>query len=120
YEVGIKRAGLVALNASVFHYQYKDLQTFMREGSAPVQFVGNVPKAKIDGADIDATLRVIDGLTLVGGFGVLKTELGEFTSPSGGTVPAGNQLANSPKMTWNAMVRYELPLFGSGLGIALQ
>jgi iron complex outermembrane recepter protein len=120
FELGVKRAGVVALNASVFHYDYKDLQTFMREGSAPVQYVGNVPDAKVDGLDAETTLRVIDGLTLIGGLGLLRTELGEFTGPGGNTVPAGNTLANAPEMTWNALARYELPLFDTGLGVALQ
>lgn len=120
YEVGVKRAGTIALNASVFMYDYKDLQTFMREGSAPVQFVGNVPEAEVQGADADVTLRLFDGLTLVAGVGVLDTELGEFTSPSGSAVPAGNKLANSPEMTWNALARYELPLFATGLAVAVQ
>jgi iron complex outermembrane recepter protein len=85
-----------------------------------VQYVGNVPDAKVDGLDVDTTLRVIDDLTLVGGFGMLKTELGEFTGPAGNMVPAGNKLANAPAMTFNALARYELGLFQTGLGVALQ
>jgi iron complex outermembrane receptor protein len=120
YEIGVKRAGRVALNASVFRYKYQDLQTFMREGSAPVQFVGNVAEADVQGADLDTTLRVLDGLTVVAGVGLLKSELGEFQAPGGGNVPAGNTLANAPEMTWNGLVRYELPLFETGLAVAVQ
>lgn len=120
YELGVKRAGLVALNASVFHYDYKDLQTFMRNASAPVQSMGSVSKAQVDGVDLDTTLRLIDGLTVIAGVGALKTKLGEFTGPNGQAVPAGNELGNSPKLTWNALARYELPLFSTGLGVALQ
>jgi iron complex outermembrane receptor protein len=120
YEAGVKRAGRIALNASVFRYEYENLQTFMREGSAPVQFVGNVPEAEVEGADFDTTLRVLDGLTLVAGVGLLRSELGAFQGPSGNNVPAGNTLANAPETTWNALVRYELPLFGTGMAVALQ
>jgi len=120
YEAGVKRAGRISLNASVFSYQYTNLQTFMREGSAPVQFVGNVKDAEVQGADVDTTLRVLDGLTLTAGVGTLKTELGAFQAPGGGNVPAGNKLANAPEMSWNALARYELPLFETGMAIAVQ
>jgi iron complex outermembrane recepter protein len=120
YEVGVKRAGLVALNASAFWYDYENLQTFMREGTAPVQYVGSIPEAKIKGVDVDTTLRVLDGLTVMAGLGLLETELGPFTGPGGQPVPAGNKAANAPEMTWNLLARYELPLGASGLDIALQ
>jgi iron complex outermembrane recepter protein len=120
YEVGVKRAGLIALNASYFWYDYENLQTFMREGSAPVQFVGSIPEAQIAGLDFDTTLRVLDGLTVRAGLGLLKTELSAFTGPTGGSVPAGNRAANAPEMTWNALARYELPIFQTGLDFAIQ
>jgi iron complex outermembrane recepter protein len=116
----VKRAGLVALNASAFWYDYENLQTFMREGTAPVQYVGSIPEAKIKGVDVDTTLRVLDGLTVMAGLGLLETELGPFTGPGGQPVPAGNKAANAPEMTWNLLARYELPLGASGLDIALQ
>jgi iron complex outermembrane receptor protein len=126
-EVGGKLAGAIALNGSLFHYDYKNLQTFMRDGSAPVQFVGNIPEAEIDGVDLDATLRVLDGLTLIAGVGLLETKLGEFLGPDGPDPdadpdphPAGNKAANAPELTWNALARYELPIFETGLAAALQ
>ena len=127
YEVGAKLAGPIALNASVFHYDYKNLQTFMRDGTAPVQFVGNIPTAEIDGLDFDVTLRLLDGLTLIGGVGLLDSSLGAFVGPDGADPdqdpdphPAGNKAANAPELTWNVLARYELPLFETGLGVALQ
>jgi iron complex outermembrane recepter protein len=127
YELGAKLAGAIALNASVFRYDYRNLQTFMRDGSAPVQFVGNIPEAEITGADFDATLRVLDGLTLIAGVGLLDARLGAFLGPDGPDPdqdpdphPAGNRAANAPEFTWNALARYELPIFETGLVVALQ
>jgi iron complex outermembrane receptor protein len=127
YEIGAKLAGAIALNASVFQYDYKNLQTFMRDGTAPVQFVGNIPEAEIRGADFDATLRVLDGLMVIAGVGLLESTLGAFVGPDGPDAdsdpdqhPAGNRAANAPEFTWNLLARYELPLFETGLGIALQ
>ena len=127
WEIGGKLAGLVALNASVFHYDYRNLQTFMRDGTAPVQFVSNIPEAEIDGVDADATLRLFDGLTLVVGVGLLDTKLGAFLGPDGPDPdqnpdphPEGNKAANAPEMTWNALARYELPIFETGFVVGLQ
>lgn len=39
---------------------------------------------------------------------------------NGDPVPAGNQLPNSPGLTWNALARYEIPVFETGLLSALQ
>lgn len=127
YEAGAKLAGAIALNASVFRYDYKNLQTFMRDGSAPVQFVANIPQAEIQGADFDATFRLFGSLTLIAGVGLLETTLGAFLGPDGPDPdaepdphPEGNKAANAPEFTWNALARYELPLFETGLALALQ
>lgn len=119
YEVGYKFSGPVSVNASAFRYDYTDKQTFMRTGGAAAQFIGNVPEAEVQGLDIEAAWRALDGLTLTGGVGVLDTTLGAFIGPAdadgdgqGDPVPAGNKLPNAPELTWLAKVRYEAPLFG--------
>jgi len=119
YEVGYKLSGPLAINASAFRYDYKDKQTFMRTGGAAAQFIGNVPEAVVEGLDVEANWRALDGLTLTGGIGVLDTSLGSFIGPAdadmdgqGDPVPAGNKLPNSPELTWMAKVRYEMPYFG--------
>ena len=118
YEVGIKGrvsgAGL-SYSASGFFYDYNDIQTFIRDvvGALPIQRLGNVDKAKIYGLDADMTLnpRVLDGLTLTAGVGLLHTRLGGFTS-SGGAVPAGNRLSDAPKFSFNGSAAYQFTLGG--------
>ncbi|UTP38201.1 TonB-dependent receptor [Phenylobacterium sp. LH3H17] len=112
FEVGAKTqwSNVLTLNASVFYYDYKDPQTFIRfvdpANGIPIQKVGNVDSARNYGADIDASWRVTDGLTLTAGLGLLHTRLSEF-STAAGLVPAGNRLGNSPTVTFNGAARYE-------------
>lgn len=118
YEVGYKLGGALGINASAFLYDYRDKQTFMRAGGAAAQYIGNVDKAETKGVDLEVVWRAFDGLTLAGGIGLLDTWLGEFVGPvdadmdgQGDTVPAGNELPNSPGLTWMSKARYELPVF---------
>lgn len=127
YELGYKLAGPLSLNTSAFYYDYRDKQTFMRAGGAAAQFIGNVPEAWTRGLDVEASWRALEGLTLAGGAGLLRTRMGEFIGPvdanmdnQGDPVPAGNKLPNSPELTWTAKARYERPLFGDGFLAAVQ
>ncbi|MFP5304430.1 MAG: TonB-dependent receptor domain-containing protein [Gammaproteobacteria bacterium] len=127
YEIGAKTQGALSLNASAFYYDYTNVQVFMRSASAPVQLIGNVEDAEVYGADFDARWLLGDSLTLQGGLGLLRSKLGAFADPSGNAVPGqpppqipeGNELANAPALTFNALVRYELP-FLFALRSALQ
>jgi len=100
----------LTLNASVFYYDYKNPQTFIRfvdpANGIPIQKVGNVDSAKTYGADIDAVWRATDGLTLSGGLGLLHTRLSSFATAAG-VVPAGNRLGNAPTVTFNGAAQYE-------------
>jgi iron complex outermembrane recepter protein len=131
FELGFKTAGALALNTSVFYYDYRDVQTFKRSNTAPVQFIGNVDEAEAYGLDAELIWRAFDGLTVQGGLGLLRTELGAFDGPPkaaaipGGApqpnpIPAGNRLANAPETSANLMLRYELPLGEAGHSLALQ
>lgn len=127
YELGYKLAGPLSINTSAFYYDYRDKQTFERAGGAAAQFISNVDKAWTKGADIEANWRALEGLTLTGGVGLLKTWLGSFIGPvdanhdnMGDPVPAGNKLPNSPEITWTAKARYEIPLLRTGWVSAVQ
>lgn len=112
YEVGIKQrlpeAGL-SWSGSAFYYDYKDVQTFIRDesGGLPIQRLGNVRKAEIYGADLDVSLSppALEGLDLTAGVGLLHTELGAFSS-SAGLVPKGNKLPDAPKVSFNLAAAY--------------
>lgn len=122
YEAGLKgRATKIGLtySASLFYYDYNDIQTFIRDvvGALPIQRLGNVDKAEIYGLDADLALNLpgVKGLTLTAGIGLLHSELGSFTS-SGGAVPAGNRLPDAPKLSFNTGASYLFDL-GNDIGI---
>lgn len=114
YEIGAKRrTGAYELTAALFYYDYKDVQTFIRDdsGGLPVQRLGNVEEATIYGADLTALWRParVEGLALSASIGLLSTELGAFES-SAGLVPAGNELPDAPELTGTLGVSYEREL----------
>lgn len=124
YEAGAKGEfwdrRLVA-EASVFYYDYQDLQTqtFTSVGAVSLIKLGNVPRASLYGLDADVSWRAAEGLTLRGGLGLLHSDLGSFDTQIGGAtvvVPAGNKLPDAPALTFNASARYEHPLGPSLIG----
>lgn len=124
YELGAKTdpARWITLNASVFYYDYRHPQTFVRYidplTGLSVQKVGNVDHARVFGTDIDLILRPVEGLTLSGGLGLLDTKLSSFTTAAG-TIPAGNRLPNAPSASLTGRARYEFPV-ASRLKFSLQ
>ena len=120
YEAGVKTRvldGRLQLEASVFWYDYNDLQTqtFTSVGAVSLIKLGNVGKATIKGLDAQATWIPVRGLSLTGSLGLLDTELGSFTT-AGATGPIvvakGNKLPNAPDTSFNGQVRYEWPAIG--------
>ncbi len=116
FEVGIRgrdrQVGLT-YSASVFYYDYHDVQTFIRDtvGSLPVQRLGNVDKATIYGLDAELgySPEFLTGLDLQLGLGLLHAELGSF-SASSGVVPAGNRMPDAPKLTLGTGTSYKFAL----------
>ena len=121
YEVGFKRSsGSTYLNASVFYYNYSDIQTFIAVDIGPfiIQRLGNVEEASVYGLDLEATWAPTAQLTLQGSVGWLDTELGALRTLTG-DVPKGKKLPNAPDLTLGALARYEAD-FSPTLGGSLQ
>ncbi len=115
YEIGSKSTlagGRVQLNAAVFYYDYKDIQTLV-PGTLVTAF-DNADDAEILGLDVDVLAVPVEGLTLGLGVGLIDAELGAI-----GVFPAGNQSPNTAEVQANGLVRYEFPV-GSDLTAALQ
>ena len=102
------------IDASVFYYDYKNLQTqvFTSVGAVSLIKLGNVDTATVKGLDLNVTWKPISGLTLRAGLGLLDTKLGSFYLAPGTPVPAGNKLPNAPDKTFNGSARYEWFLTG--------
>ena len=121
YELGVKSSHFdetLRLNASVFYYDYVDVQTFTAlTGAAVVTLaLSNVESAEILGFEADVWWRPIDGLDLKASVGLLDTELGSFVTDSG-PVAQGNELPDAPSKTFSAMAGYEF-FIGNKLRVA--
>ena len=117
YEVGWKAhmpAWRLRAEAAAFHYDYSDLQTFIRVDLGPVsvQALGNVPEAEVQGIDASLDWAPVDGLTLQAGLGLLNTELGAFSTVAG-PVAGGNKLPNAADVTGNLRATYEWQVGGN-------
>jgi iron complex outermembrane receptor protein len=115
YEIGSKSTladGKVQLNASVFYYDYQDMQTLV-PGVLVTAFT-NAEDAEIIGLDLDILAVPTDGLILGFGLGLLDTELGAI-----GVVPAGNESPNAAEVQATGLIRYEFEV-GSNMLAGIQ
>ncbi len=111
YEAGVKSrlaGNKLQLNASVFYYDYRDIQQFTEVvvGGLQITKLSNIPnKSTVKGLDLELWWLPVDGLDIRFGLGLLDTKLGDFTNE--GTLYSGNKLANAPDVSSNISGRYE-------------
>lgn len=128
FEVGFAGNWLddvVAVNGAIFWYAYQNYQVFTFTNtprSAPTQIVINAEDALNFGAELETTIRPIDGLTAEVKFGWLETKFLDFTSSGTRPVPNGNDqnrividyngnpLPNAPRFKISAGLEYALDL----------
>lgn len=134
-ELGIKSElfdKMLRLNASLFHYDYKNLQLNIVSGTTSVLL--NAASVKIKGLDFDATVVPTDRLTVSFSGTVLNGKYSEFLNgpilvpnpavctpvpvstgaPTGGNRQcpsdlSGNRTARSPKFSGSISATYKLP-----------
>lgn len=123
YEIGVKSDwldGAVRLNAAAFFYDWEDLQSFQPlivpgTGEAVPQLL-NVPKSELIGTEVELTFVPGEGWYVQTGLGLLASEITDAGLIAG--VDAGNDLPNTPQLTFNGLVRKEIEM-QTGL-LALQ
>jgi iron complex outermembrane receptor protein len=121
YELGVKTAWLdkrLTLNATAFHYDYKDIQVTV------LQSVGaqttNAASARVNGFEVEAVAKPVEGLTLTGGWGYQDSKYKKFDA----SVPfpinlgqpldiSGKSFERAPKHTLNLAGEYVVPI-GTG------
>lgn len=113
YEIGLKGRLVdygLTYEASVFYYDYQDVQTYITDssGAVPVNRLSNIDGATIYGLDLTASWNpsFLPDLTLRTGVGLLDTELESFES-SGGVVPKGNKQPDAPDFSFSLQTRYD-------------
>ena len=109
YEVGFKSTflnGGVRFNSSVFYYDYEDYQAFSFEGLSNV--VSN-KDATIYGLDAELIASPWAGWDLSLGLSLLDSEVEDINT---GVSIIDRELAMTPKITFNALARYEWGAMG--------
>lgn len=121
YEAGAKLdllERLLRLNATVFHYDYNDLQvqSFLSPG---VVDITNASDAKVDGAEFEAQLRPAKWLKLGGNLAYLDARYKNYTSALlPGNIPydaSGNRLNLAPKWSYSVFAEADTAI-GAGSG----
>jgi iron complex outermembrane receptor protein len=113
YEVGFKSEfadGLARLNGAVFYYQYDDYQAFLFDSISLSNFLFN-NDATVRGAELE--LQSSPGnWDLLLGLSFLDTAVLDVQDPLPGGAIRDRDMVMSPKLSANAMVRYNFDAFG--------
>lgn len=113
YEAGIKSRLLdrtLTLNASIFYYDYTNLQ--LNQVVGLTSLIKNAPAAEIKGLEVEATWQPDSHWTINGNISLLDAKYTEFSNidslaPELGLQDvAGNYLNDAPKRSANAGVAY--------------
>ena len=126
YEAGLKTSffnQLLHVNIAGFHYNYKDLQLpiLVNIDGNVSQITVNATSAKVNGMDLDGTLRITQNLNFNFGLGYLDSKYGDFNdapctlrTAAGATQQyicdaTGNTTTHAPKVTSNVGGTYGVP-----------
>jgi iron complex outermembrane receptor protein len=84
YEVGVKSnvTPRINLNASIYYYDYADLQVQVNHGGANGNFIQNAATARIYGLDFDTTAHVTDEFTVTAALNLLNAKYVTFPNAS--------------------------------------
>lgn len=136
-ELGVKTSffgGLMTLNAAVFDYNVKNLQTYyLSLFAGGVISFQNAGRAQIRGAEFDTLIQLfpslVSDLVLVGGAAYLDASYKEFTNASGfdengtfqeGQDYTGNQVIRTPEVTFTSSLSKTWGLWGGPLELAFD
>lgn len=106
----------VQLNLAGFHYIYDDKQVrglVIDPIFNQLEQLVNIPKARINGAEVEVTARPVNGLTLRGAVTYVDSKVTKFTGINNERILAdysGSALPFSPKWHVVADFNYEIPM----------
>ncbi|HEY2662063.1 MAG TPA: TonB-dependent receptor [Caulobacteraceae bacterium] len=120
YEGGFKTSLLhrtADISGAIFYDDYRNKQTQGSVFVAPfgnLPYLVNVPKSRILGAELDLSVRPIEGLKISAGVTYLDTEIQDTAiveSPFGQSINAhGEALPNAPKWQAEGDAEYDFPV----------
>lgn len=112
YELGLRQSfddERYTLGLTAFRIDWEDMQLSQFDATAG-GYVANVGQSTSEGLELEGRADMGEGLDGYGSFGLLNTEIDEFTD-SFGTDTSGNDLPFAPDSTWSLGLAYagELP-----------
>jgi iron complex outermembrane receptor protein len=117
YEVGYKSEwleGTLNFNASLFYYDYKDVQVNVvgqpAGATTTVSYLQNADKASVKGAEIEVEALPIHNLRLVANLGLQSSEFEKFDVVNNGPNYDGNDLVRTPNLNSLISANYRIPL----------
>jgi iron complex outermembrane recepter protein len=116
YEIGSKVSLLdrrLHVNASVYHIDWSDIQSFVSLSGCPTGFVANLGSANSDGFDLEISARPYDSLFASISAGYNRSRF-EETVVRGGVVLAEKDgiVSDSPPWQVTTTIEYSLPIAG--------
>jgi iron complex outermembrane recepter protein len=107
YELGVKAdvlSNMLSFDASLYYIDWKKLQITLVSPSNGLGYTANAARAKSEGAEISATLRPGDGLTIGGWVSYNNAVLTEGVVNTATFAPTGARLPFNTKFTANISV----------------
>jgi outer membrane receptor protein involved in Fe transport len=111
YELGTKHQLFdrrLSLEAAVYYNDWKDVQSYFFAPGSAITVIVNGGNVSGWGADLSATARPVDGLTLSATYGWTNLEYTTTTADKF----AGDPVDFAVRQSWSASLDYRRPLFG--------
>ncbi len=118
FEIGLKAQSpsrAVTFNAAAYSTETENSYFFVFLAANSTQNLGNVPKTKIQGFELETTWRPLDGLDLNAAFGFTDSEITDFPDPTF----EGNQAPLISRYTLNLGAQYRTDV-AEGLGLVAR
>lgn len=112
YEIGFKKRfldGLGSIEGSAFHIDVDNAQFFFASTTPPSQNTINIKKSRINGAELEAQMRPLEGLNLQGSFGITDAVIKDF---NGTGLNDHTPFPEVPSYTVRGAASYDLHLGG--------
>ena len=126
YELGFKTHALtpgLQINGAIFHYDYRDKQVFgyfVDRVFGPINRLVNIPKSEINGAELEVSWRIVDGLMFNGNLSYIDSKiLDNYTNFNALAVQqnfGGLPFPNTPKWSGAGSLDYRFPMSESMYG----
>ncbi|HEX6374431.1 MAG TPA: TonB-dependent receptor [Allosphingosinicella sp.] len=116
FELGARTSFLqrrLMLSANAYTTETKNSYFFVFLATNSTQNLGNVPKARITGFELEARAKPAKGLELSAALGYTDSKITAFPDP----VVIGNELPLISRYTLNLGAQYRAPLAGTGVGL---